>query len=210
MTTMFNRDVRCASCDAVSSQTLLGSTNTFGAPDLDLRPPPMKRETMNTWVQHCAKCGYCASDLSTRQGDLTLMLLADYQGVLKDERYPKLARYFLAQAMLNEGTLSSGWSRLRAAWCCDDAGQRDLAAECRRSASRVFLKFKAFEGEEAITRCAVTVDVLRRAGEFDQARALIAELEAVKLPEMVGQILRFQRSLADQQDVSCKKVSDVK
>lgn len=38
---------KCAVCGKESEQITLASTNTFGSPDLDLRPPEMKRSTMS-------------------------------------------------------------------------------------------------------------------------------------------------------------------
>ena len=42
-TTLGRIDVTCTVCSAKSEQTVIGSTNAFGAPDLDLRPPEMQR-----------------------------------------------------------------------------------------------------------------------------------------------------------------------
>ena len=53
----------CAVCKHKSSATIVASTNAFGAPDLDMRPPEMRRSTMHFWVSTCPKCGYTASDI---------------------------------------------------------------------------------------------------------------------------------------------------
>jgi ribosomal protein L37E len=60
MTTYTRKEVTCANCGAQSSHATLGSTNEFGSPDLDLRPPQMMRATMNAWLQECPACGLVA------------------------------------------------------------------------------------------------------------------------------------------------------
>ena len=66
MTTMFKQKVRCSVCGEESEHLAIGSTNAFGSPDLDLRPPEMQRSTMPHWVQECPKCGYVACVISDK------------------------------------------------------------------------------------------------------------------------------------------------
>ena len=67
MTTMYQDTVKCYVCGKESKQTVLGSTNSFGSQDLDLRPPEMMRGTMEYWAHECPYCGYIAKniDIST-------------------------------------------------------------------------------------------------------------------------------------------------
>ncbi|MBR4908658.1 MAG: hypothetical protein IKZ43_06585 [Acidaminococcaceae bacterium] len=46
MTTMFRQKYKCAVCGAEQEFYGIASTNSFGSPDLDLRPPEMQRSTM--------------------------------------------------------------------------------------------------------------------------------------------------------------------
>lgn len=32
------------------------------------RPPPMKRETIDVWIEYCPHCNYCSSDISDQKG----------------------------------------------------------------------------------------------------------------------------------------------
>ena len=64
MSTMHEFHRTCAVCGATHRYRILTSTNAFGSPDLDLRPPQMKRGTMPLWVQECPSCGYTAEDVS--------------------------------------------------------------------------------------------------------------------------------------------------
>ena len=41
MTTMFDKAVECSICGEKSNHTVIRSTNSFGSPDLDRRPPEM-------------------------------------------------------------------------------------------------------------------------------------------------------------------------
>ena len=58
MTTYFTAEYTCAVCGRTHKFRVVGSTNSFGSPDLDLRPAPMQRDTIHTWVQTCPDCGY--------------------------------------------------------------------------------------------------------------------------------------------------------
>jgi hypothetical protein len=64
MTTIERITVTCAVCGEESQHTELSSTNAFGSPDLDLRPPPMKRQTVRLWVQACPLCGYVSDSIA--------------------------------------------------------------------------------------------------------------------------------------------------
>ncbi len=66
MTNIGKIEIECSVCGGSSDQFLLLSTNTMGAPDLDLRPAEMQRSTMHLWVVECPHCGYVANDLSNQ------------------------------------------------------------------------------------------------------------------------------------------------
>ena len=64
MTTIFPQEQTCAACGRTSTHHVLGSTNTMGPSDLDMRPAPMARWTLDQQVQCCPHCGCCAWDIS--------------------------------------------------------------------------------------------------------------------------------------------------
>ncbi len=64
MTRIFEQEVECCVCQEKSKHMIIGSTNSFGSPDLDTRPPEMKRSTLSLWIQRCPSCGYSSPDLS--------------------------------------------------------------------------------------------------------------------------------------------------
>lgn len=53
MTTLYEAKAQCAVCGTESEYTGIGSTNSFGSPDLDTRPLKMKRSTIVDWIQRC-------------------------------------------------------------------------------------------------------------------------------------------------------------
>jgi hypothetical protein len=53
VTTIFEEEVTCAVCGAKQTVQEMGSTSSFGPMDLDTRPPPLQRGTMEMWVHRC-------------------------------------------------------------------------------------------------------------------------------------------------------------
>ncbi len=130
MTVIYGDEVACGVCRNLNQVREMASTSVFGSPDLDLRPPPQKRWSMICWVQQCAMCGYCASDLSQpcEQGGTGHGVLAEpvYRRQLASTTYLPLASttylplasQFLCKAMLDEArddAAAAFWARLPAA-----------------------------------------------------------------------------------------------
>ena len=128
MSTFFRTTKTCCVCGKESEHTLIGSTNSFGSPDLDFRPSGMARATMSMWLQECPHCGYVAFNLSDPLGtDANILRSERY--VNTDDRYfgSALARrfyrhYILACAESDAKTAFN--SALRAAWACDERTMR--------------------------------------------------------------------------------------
>lgn len=114
------------------------STSESGPPDLDLRPAPMRRYSMQTWVVRCPGCGYCARSIEQApEGVRAVVDSETYRAQLEATDAPELANSFLCQALLDEAqgrTVSAVWAAVRAAWVCDDAELEDAATTCRRRA----------------------------------------------------------------------------
>ena len=66
MTMIYDKTKECVICGAQGEFGWILSTNKFGLPDLDLRPPEMYRSTINLWIQRCHGCGFCAPDISEK------------------------------------------------------------------------------------------------------------------------------------------------
>ena len=96
MTTIFSRVVDCAHCGASNTVLGLSSTNAFGSMDLDMRPPPMERDTLAQQIHECTACGYCAPRLDVPAAAHEALQGSAYHAILVDETLPRLARRFVA------------------------------------------------------------------------------------------------------------------
>jgi len=213
MTTYEPQTVTCANCGQTSEHQVLASTNAFGSPDLDLRPPEMRRSTMRFWVQKCPHCGYIASDISELTGDVALVTSPAYTELLNNQRYPRLAAQFLAHAILLDHSHpeQAVQSRLHAAWVCDDAEQLELARECRQRAAETLAARKPFEdSDHGVAQGAVLVDMLRRSEQFDQALSEChALLSMASAKDFLRLVLEYQCRLISKRDNSVHTLVDV-
>ena len=79
MTIITKIEIKCSVCGKTSQRAVMTSTNSWGRPDLDLRPAPMHRDTMNVWLMECPHCGYVAKGLNNE--------LKTTSDILKSEEY---------------------------------------------------------------------------------------------------------------------------
>lgn len=190
MTTQAADAFQCAICDRVSIQGVIMSTNAFGSPDLDLRPPPMERYTIDHWVQECPHCGYCAPEISKRiTGAGKVVRSKHYRGILKKPRKggSSLINQFLCASALYEhaGDMAAAtWMSLFAAWTADDATRgKAKAVRARTRVLDLVDRLHAQGGhlhEDPVWDAMQMIDVARRAKEFGRAKSLIAELAEVE------------------------------
>lgn len=215
MTTTVRKRVRCAVCRTESDRSVVAGTMSFGRPDLDTRPAPLARHTLDTRVHRCPRCGYCAADIGEEQpGAAELVRSPAYREQLEDEAYPELAREFLCQAMLGEqaGRLAAAaLSRVRAVWACDDAGFEEAAATCRRNAARMLQR--AEQAGQSVSRqegagSVLLVDLLRRSGQLDAALAVALERKDAVPPGTVRRLLLYQELLIRRGDTGCHTVDE--
>ena len=211
MTTTRVESVACAVCATRSVHTKLTSSGVFGSYDLDLRPPPLLRHTLNLWLQECPACHYVHERIDQRLPDTNVVVYSpEYTAIesLTDE--PPLVRRFKRHALLMaEEPIVAAQSLLHAAWVCDDAGCAELAAACRDECADLLIgvNFDAFPVPERFRRQTVLVDVLRRAGRFDEALQWTLQLlDQTALPPTMNAVLRFQRGLLEREDVSAYEV----
>jgi hypothetical protein len=147
------------------------------APDLDLRPGEPARSTLPRWVALCRGCGACAPDLAA--------LPAEAAAITGSPAYRALTSRFLRWAALVSGTPGEAEALLQAAWEADDRGDPD-AATLRRRAAAVWPR------PQDAAQSLRLVDVLRRAGAFDAAAALLPALMAAD--ETSRRIAAFQQA----------------
>eukprot|EP01084_Bolivina_argentea_P174580 302388_1 len=77
-TTLDKESSACPVCHTTSTHMIITSTNQFGSPDLDLRPPPMKRSTLSRNVQCCPNCGFCQYNLGKNMMDVSNDILSSF------------------------------------------------------------------------------------------------------------------------------------
>lgn len=215
MTTYWSESTTCGACGRVFTHECLISTNAYGSPDLDLRPPEMHRSTMTKWVQHCPTCGYCAKDVSKFEAKLRGLLEdARYQSQLADKEYPALASTFICAGKVSElacEAVVAGWHYLHAAWVLDDHQCDPLARQWRSRAADIFVgavaKGTALAGVAGGSQ-AIIVDCLRRSQRNAEALEIISQTLGHSCDDMIRQALVYQRRLIESGDVACHRFEE--
>ena len=210
MTTMRNFDEKCSVCGETSPQPVLTSTNSWGYPDLDLRPAPMQRDTMSVWLAECPHCGYVAGDLSDKSGISIDFLKGDaYLTCEGHEFISDLSKRFYRSYMISKETNDTAncfFSLRNCAWACDDSNDK-LASEMRRLALPYLEEMIKKNGEDKNNLLLIKADFLRRMGEFDR---MIDEFRNLILGDLkLDEIIQFQIMKAQEKDTSCYTGEDV-
>ena len=206
MTIITKIEMKCSVCGKTSQRAVMTSTNSWGRPDLDLRPAPMYRDTINVWLMECPHCGYVAARL-----DNELKTSPDF---LKSEEYltcegndfkSDLSKRFYRRYLISKAENdynSEFYSLLHCAWACDDADDK-LAVEMRKLA--VDLVDKVDDENENLKL--IKADLLRRSLQFER---LIEEYSDFTSDEELSySIIRFQLGLAAMEDSDCYTIQEV-
>jgi hypothetical protein len=217
MTTIHRHDVTCSVCGHQSETMVIGSTNQFGASDLDSRPPEMMRSTIHYWLHECLGCGCCAVDLTRldpRVSDVVrrpaFQAMRAGLGELSESARKFRTATFIACEL---GDYAGAFLRaLHEAWIHDDEGDSiraravrldavDFLHQVHRGGLRVYPEIGADD--------LVTVDLFRRAGEFDRAAAICLQVLLAPCSPEVRTVLEFQRTLCDRRDADCHTMDEV-
>jgi hypothetical protein len=226
MTTMFRQKYKCAVCGTEKEFYGIASTNSFGSPDLDLRPPEMQRSTMGQWIQQCPKCGYVSGSIDDAAGKVTIKWLKskeyihndgiEFQSGLADQFY----KYYKI-SLLNEDNETAFYSLLHASWACDDCDDTKNAAHCRIMA--IPLLTKLIDGivagkpepeedcdedadEKKDNLLLMKTDLLRRSGQFDK---LLSEYASRSFKnDIMNKVLAFQLAKAAEKDTACYTIQE--
>ncbi len=207
MTTYHPQTQVCCICGTSNECSVIGSTNTLGAPDLDLRPAEMERSTMHAWFHQCKNCHYVSVDLSRETQDAkSIVDSTDYQELMADSEIPEVAKRFVACSLLNAKDREiSGVALLRAAWDCDDHDKPDMAKAYREQSADLLRQLQPFEDqEEQATIGVMLIDVLRRAARFEEANKLADQMlkfKTVKRSPAMLAVVKFQKSLCESQSI---------
>ena len=172
MSTIVSEKYKCAMCGSTNEYNELASTNTFGSPDLDLRPAEMKRSTMPLWVQECPECGYVSKKVSDPSHVTREWLESErYQTCDGLDFASDLAERFYRDYLIKlqgRDVEEAFFAVLYTVWACDDARDDTNATICRKLA--VFLASKLLEGkcDNAEDILMIRADLMRRAGQFEE------------------------------------------
>lgn len=209
MSTFVNETVRCCKCGKENTVAAVASTNAFGSPDLDLRPPEMQRSTMPLWLQECSECGYVNSNLEDNNGvSKAFLSSAEYKECdgIKFENKLAFKFYRFYKTMMELDDIESAYSALLdTTWCCDDKGDETNAKKCRLRMVELFKTFPedAKNNENNLAR---HIDVMRRAGLFDE---VINNYSNYKASEMIIQdVISYQVKLSREKDDKCHRVEE--
>jgi len=216
MTTIFPEPKECFVCKHISEFIELGSTNVFGSPDLDTRPPEMERSTISYWIQICPNCFYSAPDIS--KGDPRIRDIVEseeYKKIGRDLDFPDKTAGFICHSHIMDriGNFEeAAWACLHAAWYCDDDEMELAAGLCREKAVVAFQKAREYDDtllsvpEGAFD--ALLVDLLRRRPNLpDAGDYCVAALER-QPDDLILKILLFQKDLIIQRDKGCYTIED--
>jgi hypothetical protein len=217
MTTFVEKSVTCSVCGERAQVTIMGSTNQFGYPDLDLRPPEMARSTIWMWLQECPGCGYCAEDI--KEVDPEARAIANGNAFIKLREsiadLHDVARRFRTAAFIaaERGFPAAAFQHtLHEAWVHDDC-QDDVRASAARlnavdhinQAHRDQIRLYDDEGADA----AMIAELLRRAGEFQRGEGICRATLDDECADHVRQILRYELELCSARDAGCHTMEEV-
>ena len=206
--------MKCSVCGKTSEQPVILSTNNFGYPDLDTRPPEMYRSTMNTWILECPHCGYVAKNEKEE-----LKINEDY---LKSNKYKTcnginfksdLSKNFYKRYLIeseNSEDINAYFALLYCAWACDDSEDLENSKFTRQLAIELadkIIKDNKNSNDDVENLIVMKADLLRRTGEFNQ---LIKDYERLTLKdELLNKIIKFQVEKAYEKDNKCYTLEEV-
>lgn len=211
MSTIYRCSKKCAVCKFASKQSVIVTTNLFGSPDLDLRPPEGKRSTMVYWLEKCPSCGYVSYSIDqettiTKEWLLRPEYICCEGRSFKSNLSADFYKVFLIAQELDDVETAFN-ALMNAAWACDDQRDTENAVFCRKTLLPYLEKHANENPQASETLAVIKADVLRRAGLFDQ---IIAEYSDLTLSEkMMNAIIVFQVDRAKEKDTSCYTLIDV-
>ena len=205
MTTFLKCFKKCGCCGETNHILVVGSTNAFGSCDLDMRPPGMQRGAMFSCMQICDHCGYAAWDLEEeiQPSDELKKILSEK--IDADDMVKVFERAARIAALKGSEKKNVDDLYLIAAWAADDRKDAATAAAMRKK----ILSGISPEDDVSPEMLLRLVDIARRAGESETARALLKRLDECELAPLLKSIATFQSELLDNDDTACYTVANV-
>ena len=162
---------------------------------------------MAFWVTECPRCGYVHSDIrKDASHHREYLTTEEYRTCEHTDLKGDLARRFYRYGLilLRENRPADAYDAfLWAAWSCDDQASIEEAKICR---SRAIGLYDPEIFDDPTTAAVRQIDVLRRAGRFEEA---IAQARATQPDhEILRTIVEFQTARAAEKDTGCYRVQD--
>lgn len=207
------KNMECNICGRMNEITILAMGQSQGTADLDFRPPEVRRSAMPLWLH---KCDYCRNVFSTSEP------MPEYEEKYIDSKeyvncagiagLPELGKRFVKLALIYQHCKefkNAGDAFLCAAWACDDEKLDVTAIICRRRALACYneVDVSTIPKRELPELKLRIVDLLRRAGIFDEAAAFARRLKF--RTEQYARICQFQIERAKAGDKKCYKIEEI-
>lgn len=201
---------KCFICESKNQYKVITGHTSFGSQDLDLREPEMQRSTIWWWVEECPVCGYVSV-----QVDDTTSITRDY---LETPAYKtcdginfksNCASKFYKQHLicLSDNKLREAFfALLHAAWVCDDVEDKGNSILCRKKSLPILSEIIEAGPEDKAELKIIKMDVLRRAGLFDDVKAEFGETRYWR--KLLNNIASFQLYLCENKDTRCYRIED--
>ncbi len=209
-------EVTCANCSTRSNQAEKVQAEANGSPDLDLRPAPARRHTMEQWVQECPNCKLMCPDLANPpSGAGDVLAQPDYVAVTGDKTVLPLVRKFRAWAYVAEKTglsADAGFAHLHAAWVADDAKDQGLANAQRHMAALHLAKGRergTVYGRQKGAAEALLADLHRRMGRWDEAVHEAERGKSVTDQPFIDALCAYEIALAAKHDAGVHTTNEV-
>lgn len=116
--------------------------------------------------------------------------------------------------MIDEHTgdwATATWALIHAAWACDDAERVAQAITCRKRAALMLRKAEAHSqsvAHEPGVSAAILIDLLRRAGRFEEAQEVIQGHGEVAAEGDIRRIMDYETELIQAGDLACHTVTE--
>jgi hypothetical protein len=173
------------------------------APDLDMRPGEPARSTLRDWIQVCSKCGAAVPDLTALSPAARPAVESDAYRMLSttgsEETLPFRRWALICEQAGNPAEQAE--ALLQAAWAADDAAAMSEPAKLRQQVAALWA------GTTDVELGLRRLDVLRRAGQFDEASDWARVLTERGPDELAGTIIAFQSARIAQRDVGRHLIS---
>ncbi|MCA9899900.1 MAG: hypothetical protein KC433_17035 [Anaerolineales bacterium] len=211
MSSIRTEERTCSICKTSNQFKVLRAASSHEI-DLDTRPYGNLRPTIDTWIQSCPVCGYCAPDISIELDQANpIITQATYLEQLQNNNYPELANHFLCWAIIQEEIehyVEAGWGSIHAAWVCDDVEREDSAKACRLLTLQRFQKARNKKlpfAQEKNAEELILADLYRRTRQFKLTKDICLQVINQNPDTRLKQIAEFQIVLAASFNDECHK-----